>query len=40
MHMTPFGTESVPSLTMIVYAGLYLLLALTLAIRHWSIRDL
>jgi ABC-2 type transport system permease protein len=40
MHMTPFGTESVPSLTMIVYAGVYLLLALSLAIRHWSIRDL
>lgn len=40
MRMTPFGTESVPSLTMIAYAGVYLLLVLSLALRHWSIRDL
>jgi len=40
MRMTPFGTESIPSMTMIAYAGIYLLLALSLALRHWGARDL
>jgi Cu-processing system permease protein len=40
VRMTPFGTESVPSITMIAYAGVYLVVALALALRHWSLRDL
>jgi Cu-processing system permease protein len=40
MRMTPFGTESVPSGNMITYAGVYLLVALGLALRHWNARDL
>jgi Cu-processing system permease protein len=40
MHMTPFGPESVPSGTMIAYAGAYLIVALSRALRHWNTRDL
>lgn len=40
MRMTPFGTESVPSRTMIIYAGVYLLAAVALAIRRFGSRDL
>ncbi len=40
MRMTPFGTESVPSMTMVSYAGLYLLLAIGLAAWRFSARDL
>jgi hypothetical protein len=40
MHMTPFGSESVPSRTMIIYAGVYLAAALALAVLRFSSRDL
>ena len=40
MRMTPFGTESVPSGRMIIYAAAYLLMTLTLALRKWNARDL
>jgi ABC-type transport system involved in multi-copper enzyme maturation permease subunit len=36
----PFVTLSVPSLLMVGYAGLYLLVTLALAVRHFSRRDL
>lgn len=40
MRMTPFGTESVPSGRMIAYAGVYLVVALSLALWQWNARDL
>jgi ABC-2 type transport system permease protein len=40
LRMTPFGTESVPSRNMIIYAGLYLLAALALALVRFTTRDL
>ena len=40
MRMTPFGTESVPSGRMIIYAAAYLLVTLALALRQWNARDL
>jgi Cu-processing system permease protein len=40
LGMSPFGTISVPSLLMIVYAGVYILLALLLTLRIFSQRDL
>jgi ABC-type transport system involved in multi-copper enzyme maturation permease subunit len=40
MRMSPFGTLSVPSMSMVVYAGLYLAIALALAIRRFSQQDL
>jgi len=40
MHMTPFGSESVPSRAMIIYAGVYLAVALALAVLRFSSRDL
>ncbi|HVN55212.1 MAG TPA: ABC transporter permease subunit [Anaerolineaceae bacterium] len=39
-RMTPFSSVSVPSPAMIVYAGLYALLALALAVRTFQKRDL
>lgn len=40
LGVSPFGTTSVPSLAMIVYAVIYILLALALALRFFSRRDL
>jgi len=40
MRISPFSTLSVPSTTMIFYAGLYLAAALLISIRHFSHRDL
>lgn len=40
LNMSPFGTTSVPSGLMIVYAVLYLLVALALAVRFFQKRDL
>ena len=40
MGMSPFGTISVPSVPMIVYAGVYILVALAVTLRVFSNRDL
>ena len=40
LGMSPFGTISVPSVLMIVYAGVYIVIALLLALRIFSRRDL
>ncbi len=40
LNMSPFGTTSVPSSLMVVYAFLYLLLTLACAIRFFQRRDL
>ena len=39
-NFSPFSNASVPSLAMIVYAGLYLLAAMELAVHHFGKRDL
>lgn len=36
----PFSTSSVPSAAMVLYAGLYMIVALALAVRRFSKRDL
>jgi Cu-processing system permease protein len=40
MRISPFSTLSVPSMAMVFYAGLYLAIALVIAIRRFSQRDL
>ena len=40
MRVSPFSTLSVPSIAMVFYAGLYLTIALALAVRRFSQRDL
>jgi hypothetical protein len=40
MGMSPFGTISVPSVLMIVYAGVYILVALAVTLNVFSHRDL
>ncbi len=40
MRISPFASISVPSYTMVGYAGLYMLVALLLAIRRFTLRDL
>jgi Cu-processing system permease protein len=40
LGMSPFGTISVPSPLSIIYAGVYILLALALALRTFNRRDL
>ena len=40
MRISPFSTLSVPSMSMVVYAGLYLAIVLALAIRRFSQQDL
>jgi len=40
MRVSPFSTLSVPSMSMVVYAGLYMTIALALAIRRFSQQDL
>jgi ABC-type transport system involved in multi-copper enzyme maturation permease subunit len=40
LGMSPFGTISVPSILMVVYAGLYLVIALSAAINTFKHRDL
>jgi Cu-processing system permease protein len=40
MRISPFSTLSVPSVAMVFYAGLYLAIALVVAIRRFSQRDL
>lgn len=40
IHFSPFSTLSVPSRAMIFYAGFYLLIALAIAVRRFSQRDL
>ncbi len=40
MHISPFGTLSVPSPLMIYYAGFYLSIAVLIAVRRFSFRDL
>ena len=40
MRISPFSTLSVPSMAMVFYAALYLIIALVTAIRRFSQRDL
>ncbi len=40
LGMSPFGTTSVPSNLMVVYAGIYLAVALVITLRVFSHRDL
>lgn len=40
MRITPFSSLSVPSMPMVFYAGIYMTIALALAIRRFSQRDL
>jgi Cu-processing system permease protein len=40
IDLSPFGTRSAPSLTMILYAILYMLIALSLALHRFQQRDL
>ncbi len=40
LNLSPFGTASVPSSTMVGYAVVYLLVALGLALRKFRLRDL
>ena len=40
MRISPFSTLSVPSMAMVLYAALYLSIALVIAIRRFSQRDL
>jgi ABC-type transport system involved in multi-copper enzyme maturation permease subunit len=40
MRISPFSTLSVPSAAMVVYAGMYLAIALVIAVRRFSQRDL
>jgi ABC-2 type transport system permease protein len=40
MRISPFSTLSVPSTAMIFYAVIYLTIALVIAIRRFSQRDL
>jgi len=40
MRISPFSTLSIPSMAMVFYAVLYLAIALTVAIRRFSQRDL
>jgi Cu-processing system permease protein len=40
MRVSPFATASVPSLVMVAYSGFYMCVALLLAIRQFSRRDL
>ena len=40
LRISPFSTLSVPSMAMIVYAGIYLTIALMISIRRFSQRDL
>jgi|SRR5450755_1681458 Cu-processing system permease protein len=40
LRASPFSTLSVPSLAMVFYAALYLAIALVIAIRRFSLRDL
>lgn len=40
MRISPFGTLSVPSPAMVAYAGAYLVIALMIAMRRFSQRDL
>jgi hypothetical protein len=40
MRISPFSTLSVPSMAMVFYAALYLAIALLIAIRRFSQRDL
>jgi hypothetical protein len=40
MRISPFSTLSVPSTAMVLYAVLYLAIALVIAIRRFSQRDL
>jgi Cu-processing system permease protein len=40
MRISPFSTLSVPSLSMVFYAALYLAIALVIALRRFSQRDL
>jgi Cu-processing system permease protein len=40
LNMSPFGTSSVPSALMIVYAGVYVVAALILTMRIFTRRDL
>jgi len=40
MRISPFSTLSVPSMSMVFYAALYLAISLLIAIRRFSQRDL
>jgi len=40
VNLSPFGTTSAPSTMMVVYAVVYLLVALVLALRNFRLRDL
>ncbi len=40
MRISPFSTLSVPSMAMVIYAALYLAIALVIAVRRFSQRDL
>jgi hypothetical protein len=40
MRVSPFSTLSVPSMPMVFYAALYMTIALAIAVRRFSQRDL
>jgi hypothetical protein len=40
MGVSPFSSNSIPSPLMLVYAGMYILVTLFLAVRLFSRRDL
>jgi hypothetical protein len=40
LQFSPFADISIPSVAMIVYASVYLLIALAIAIYHFRERDL
>ena len=40
LNFSPFGSASLPSSTLVVYTGVYAALALFLAVRRFSRRDL
>jgi len=40
LQFSPFADISVPSVAMIVYTSIYLLIALAIAIHHFHERDL
>jgi hypothetical protein len=40
LQFSPFADISIPSISMIVYASIYLLIALAIAVYHFGERDL
>ncbi|MGH9353264.1 MAG: ABC transporter permease, partial [Terriglobia bacterium] len=40
LNFSPFGSASVPSLTMVAYASLYLVITLLIALHQFRVKDL